>query len=514
MPMSMSTSDFTRIKRLETGSKSNVITFYYQSTEYSNTDPTNGSTGTVLNNTPTRAFVLGCIDPRYASALESYLAKSLVADEFSYDLFILAGAALGGGLTGNTGTCGITGRCGIVSNGNNWNEVLKEHIQVGIALHNVRKFIAIDHLDCGAYENCIVCSSQDLLSAPHKFQFERLTTGTLAANGLTGISGTTFFGNAGVGVRTGAQVFTSGVTGAYFDYKDVLYSDTTTQLKTYDTVPSILDTSYFPRDFQTKVLVLGCIDPRYSQLLTSFLNNYKDVQFIYDLFILAGASLGANQSYTTFPTKRTAGSTGAAYPTNQLAVGIANTVAPMGVNWGPTFFDHLSIARLLHQITEVWVFDHLDCGAYKAIKLGGLPSATDLDPAQHIPELIKLQGYINTYTSTSDYLTNPPTQLAFKGFIMDMQGDIEKVVDDKRGISLEISKKFGSSRIRAPASEIVDLHAKASADFVLSRETQVSPEGFSNQLQVTKLTPTPAITSVLQTKIGPLKSAFLNRNRL
>ena len=520
MPMSLSTSDMIRTKRLETV-RSNIIPFGYTATTYPNTDGNNGGTGTQLNNGNTRAFVLGCIDPRYASALENYLAKSLVADDFSYDLFILAGAALGGGLTGTTGACstGATGICGVVSTGNNWNEVLNEHIQVGIALHNVTEFISIDHLDCGAYENCIICSGQDTDSARHKSQYQRLTTGTFAANGFTGISGTTFFGNAASGVKTGAQVFSNGITGAYFDYKNPLSSDTTTNLNTYDTIPRILDSSYFPRDYQTKVLVLGCIDPRYAQLMTSFLNNYKDVQFIYDLFILAGSSLGVNQSYKhtgQFPNnKRDPGSAaGTSYPTNQLAVGISNTVGPMGVNWGPTFFDHLSIARLLHQITEVWVFDHLDCGAYKAIKLGGL-GTTDLLPGPHIEELVKLQGYINTYTSGIDYLLNPPTQLAYKGFIMDMNGGITKVVESG-GINLDISKIFGSSRIRAPASEIVDLHAKSSADYVLKVEKRDTNPGigFSNQLQVTKLTPVPSQTTVLETKVGKLKSTLLNRNRL
>ena len=520
--MSLSTSDMTRIKRLETRNTlvESIVAFDYNVSTYPNTDGNNGGTGTQLNNGNTRAFVLGCIDPRYASALQDYLKTSLVADDFSYDLFILAGGALGGGLTGTTGACspGATGRCSVVSTGNNWNEVLKEHIQVGIALHNVTECIVVDHLDCGAYENCIICpgNGQDTDFQRHRSQYTRLTAGTLPTNGLIGISGTTFFSNAGAGVRTGTQIFTSGITGAYFDYRNPATNDTTTDLLKYDGT-TVLDTSYFPRDYQTKVLVLGCIDPRYSQLMTSFLNNYKDVQFVYDLFILAGASLGVNQSYTTFPTKRNAGSTGA-YPTNQLAVGIANTVAPMGVNWGPTFFDHLSIARLLHQVTEVWVFDHLDCGAYKAIKLGGLPNATDLDPAPHVTELTKLQGFINTYTSTTDYLTNPPAQLEFKGFVMDMDGGITKVVDSG-GIQLDNVSfsplgTFGSSRIRAPTSDIIELRAKASADFVLQSQTQNSPQGFRNQSIRTKLTPTPSVSEVLDPKVVTTKFGNYQKLRL
>jgi len=521
MPMSLSASDMTRIKRLATRNTliESTVPFGFNVSPYANTDPTNGSTGTVLNNTPTRAFVLGCIDPRYASSLENYLSKSLVADNFSYDLFILAGGALGGGLTG-PGSCGTTGFCGVVSAGNNWNQVLKEHMQVAIALHDVTQCIVVDHLDCGAYENCIICAGngQDTNSARHKSQFQRLTTGVIGTDGVTGVSGATFYQHGGPTTRTGTQIFTSGITGAYFDYRNPGTNDTTTDLITYDTIPRTLDTSYFPRDYQTKVLVLGCIDPRYTQLLTSFLNNYKGVQFIYDLFILAGASLGANQSYTTFPTKRTSGSAAAPYGTNQLATGLAGLLDPMGVNWGPTFFDHLSIARLLHQVTEVWVFDHLDCGAYKAIKLGGLPSATDLDPAQHTPELQKLRGYINTYTSTTDYLGNAPTQLAFKGFIMDTAGGITKVVDSG-GVQVDTVLfaplgTFGSSRIRSPTSDVIELRAKASADFVLQSQTQNSPQGFSNQSIQTKLTPAPSVTKVLDPKVVTTKFGNYQKLRL
>jgi hypothetical protein len=519
MPLSLSASDMTRIKRLETRNTlvSSTLPFGYNVSPYANTDPTNGSTGTVLNNTPTRAFVLGCIDPRYTSSLQNFLSNSLVKDEFSYDLFILAGGALGGGLTG-PGSCGTTGFCGVVSSGNNWNQVLKEHIQVGIALHDVTEFIAIDHLDCGAYDNCILCSGRsDFLSAPHRAQFQRLATGTFTPDGITGVAGTTFYQHGGSATKTGTQIFTAGITGAYFDYRNPGTNDTTTTLLTYDTPARTLDTDYFPRGYQTKVLVLGCIDPRFSQLMTSFLNNYKGVQFIYDLFILAGASLGANQSYTTFPTKRSSGSAAAPYGTNQLATGLVGLLDPMGVNWGPTFFDHLSIARLLHQITEVWVFDHLDCGAYKAIKLGGL-GATDLDPAQHTPELQKLRGYINTYTSTTDYLNNPPTQLAFKGFVMDTAGGITKVVDSG-GVTVDNVLyaplgTFGSSRIRAPTSEIVDLRAKASADFVLKSQTQNFPQGFSNQSIQTKLIPTPSVPKVLNPKVVTTKFGNYQKLRL
>ena len=265
------------------------------------------------------------------------------------------------------------------------------------------------------------------------------------------------------------------------------------------------------------VLVLGCIDPRFSQILSSFLINYKEVQFVYDLFILAGSSLGVNQSYNINGTQRANAATGDAYPQNLLAT--SAVIGPLGHKWGPTFFDHLTVAVLVHNITEVWVFDHLDCGAYKAIKFGDL-ALPDLDPEQHIPEIQKLQGFISSRYSS----------LGFKGFIMDTNGLITKVVDDNKGVELDVIRyplvlgEFGSSRIRAPASEIIDLRAKASADYVLVREHSGSRNsGFGRQLVRTKLTPVNTLglapsegssTTVLETKVGPLKSSLLNRNRL
>jgi hypothetical protein len=191
-------------------------------------------------------------------------------------------------------------------------------------------------------------------------------------------------------------------------------------------------------------------------MLTSFLINYKDVQFSYDLTILAGSSLGANQSYTTFPATRSPPATGN-YP--------LNLIPQFGGAWGPTFFNHLSIARALHGITEVWVFDHLDCGAYKRIKFGDVAN-TDLLIPPHTQELTKLMGYVNTYTSTADYLGNPATNLAFKGFVMDTSGNITKVVDNGLGVPYVNIIPFGSSRIRAPASDYIDNKAWNTADIV------------------------------------------------
>jgi carbonic anhydrase len=425
------------------------------------------------------AFVLACIDPRFASALEAYLAEELAqVGFFTYDLFILAGASLGGNLTGPSG-------CSVVSTGSNWQATLLDHIQAAITLHNVTSFYVVDHLLCGAYSNCVLSGGPDTSPTPHSTEFD-----TLKAL----IDGTSFFAN-GTGTATPGSTIFPTWQGLYFDVP----VGSQTSLRDYTTGTEQF-VEYFPPNTTAKVLVLGCIDPRFNALLTSFLVNYKEVQFIYDLFILAGASLGVNQSYNTDGTPRTSGSTGTAYPNNALAPNPGRAaIGPIGATWGSTFFDHLSIARLLHQITEVWVFDHLDCGAYKLIKLNDgttpLVLPPDNDIAPHTEELLKLQARINTYTSGADYLTNPPTHLAFKGFVIDDAGGITKVVDDGGGIRFG-NKPPGSSRIRNPASNNTDSLAFNSADFVTQSHTGTC----TTHLRVTRLCT--CYPSTLATKSG------------
>lgn len=147
------------------------------------------------------------------------------------------------------------------------------------------------------------------------------------------------------------------------------------------------------------VLVLSCIDPRFTEFLAWFLTNYKAVHNNYDLFSLAGASLGVNQT----------------------------------PNWSGVFFDHIKLALDLHEITEVWAFDHLDCGAYKNF----LVQNSDEDVDQHKGQLLLLQEKLATYSADSDTNVNRKIkQLAFKGFVMSTEGAIFKVVDDGRGIEV------------------------------------------------------------------------------
>jgi carbonic anhydrase len=478
----LSAGDWTRIKRIQRATPATSSTNQdIQVSIPGNAPPTNSAGAT--------AFVLACIDPRYASALEAYLSEELSQPGFfTYDLFILAGASLGGTLTGPgtpNGPPNTNHLCAVVSPSpsNNWRSTLLDHIQAAITLHNVTTFYVIDHLDCGAFKVCDN-AGDDLIPGPHFFQY----------NALKAIIDAELFYPNGGGAKVAGSIIFPSWNGLYFD----IPVNSLTSLRDY--ANNILQVEPFPPNQTAKVLVLGCIDPRFNAALTSFLVNYKEVQFIYDLFILAGSSLGVNQSYNTDGTLRANATTGTAYLNNAIAENPGRSgVGPLGLHWGPTFFDHLSIARLLHQITDVWVFDHLDCGAYKLIKLNDgttplvLPS--DTDPTPHIAEIRKLQARINAYTSTTDYLNNAPTTLGFKGFVMDMSGNITEVVNSNPTPSGPLV--FGSSRIRNPASDYTDIVARRSADFVTQSQR---PGSLTPLLTVTRLCSCTPIT--LNTRLG------------
>jgi carbonic anhydrase len=319
-------------------------------------------TNTPIDNSSTHALVLACVESRFVSALEDYLLYSLVNNGLTYDLVTLSGASLGG-----NGACGHT----------IWSETLIEHIKVASALHSIEEIWIFDHLTCSAYG----CIGDDSINA-HNGQFETLRASIV--------------GDISLGFTDPSKIkgFVINSSGCFFEMP----------------APNVsLGRCAYVPPASGEILVFGCIDPRFQSILSSFLYNFKRVQFNYDLFFLAGASLGANQSYLDFDseTLRTPSVAGAQYP--------LNLIPQWGCQWGPTFFENLATMN----ISEIWVFDHLDCGAYKRIKFGN-SSALDIDIEPHTEELVKLQGYVK----------KKAPRLRFKGFVMDKSGVVRKVVDD------------------------------------------------------------------------------------
>ncbi|MEC7168966.1 MAG: carbonic anhydrase [Pseudomonadota bacterium] len=79
-----------------------------------------------------KAMVLSCIDPRFQSIVYNFLKKKKLNGKYSS--FTIAGSAIG--ITANKFK--------------RWHKVFWDNFATSIKLHNIKKLIVINHLDCGA----------------------------------------------------------------------------------------------------------------------------------------------------------------------------------------------------------------------------------------------------------------------------------------------------------------------------------------------------------------------------
>ena len=79
------------------------------------------------------ALLLSCMDYRLIDETERYMTERSLRNQ--YDHIVLAGASLGA--TTNKFPA--------------WNKTFWEHVDAAIKLHSIKKVIAMDHRECGAY---------------------------------------------------------------------------------------------------------------------------------------------------------------------------------------------------------------------------------------------------------------------------------------------------------------------------------------------------------------------------
>lgn len=129
-------------------------------------------------------------------------------------------------------------------------------------------------------------------------------------------------------------------------------------------------------------LLLTCIDYRFVDNTVKFMNTSGYLNN-YDLYVLAGASLGVNQHK---------------YP-----------------YWSDTFWNHVDIARKLHNIKKIIVMEHEDCGMYKLI----YDKEDMMDKADiHLDNLMKLK----------DKLSIKYPDLSLEGFFIKLDGNIDRLI--------------------------------------------------------------------------------------
>ncbi len=154
------------------------------------------------------------------------------------------------------------------------------------------------------------------------------------------------------------------------------------------------------------IVVLSCIDPRFVEKLSDYLQEDRGLDE-YDLIVLAGASLGAEQDA-----------------------------------WKKMFYDHMDLAIKLHKVTELWVFDHMDCGMYE--KVFGIKR--DSDRHRHYKELCKLKEQIHAKYP----------KLKYCGYIMELNGDIKPCPCCKCSVDSESDDESVSSKTLDKPSDYED----------------------------------------------------------
>jgi hypothetical protein len=169
-------------------------------------------------------------------------------------------------------------------------------------------------------------------------------------------------------------------------------------------------------DPASNILLLSCMDLRLLDEIVAFMDG-KDLTNRYDHVILAGASLGV--MYEGNP------------------------------HWAQTFWDHLDVARELHDIREVHIMDHRECGAYR--KLLGLDFKGDPDgeTRAHAEVAHRLKAAI---------LERHP-DLRVKCFLMDLSGSaIELAPPDGK-----VSPYGGKARAKAGRTPAAHRRRRGSA---------------------------------------------------
>lgn len=138
-----------------------------------------------------------------------------------------------------------------------------------------------------------------------------------------------------------------------------------------------------------KALVITCIDFRLIDDAVNYLNSNGYIEN-YDEFILAGASLGYNTSL--------------------------NKISSSYSGWDKVLENHIDISYSLHNIKEIIVMDHMDCGAYK-VQLNNNTAFTKYDEInKHVENLNIFRNAINN---------KYPSKYTVKTWIMRLDGTVD-----------------------------------------------------------------------------------------
>ncbi|MES2789668.1 MAG: hypothetical protein V4719_08610 [Planctomycetota bacterium] len=159
------------------------------------------------------------------------------------------------------------------------------------------------------------------------------------------------------------------------------------------------DLSYPPP--RGNVLLLSCMDLRLLDDIVEFMKQ-DNLSNRYDQFILAGAALGA------------------------LGGGDGKYS-----HWRQSFFDHLEAAHTLHDIKDVYILEHRNCGAYhKVFQVAPDYGDSDADLKKeadcHRKYAQLLEEEIATWAKARQI------NLRVRSFLMGIRGDVSVLTEPKK----------------------------------------------------------------------------------
>jgi len=167
-------------------------------------------------------------------------------------------------------------------------------------------------------------------------------------------------------------------------------------------LPSIHDTTYAPA--RGPVLLLSCMDLRVLDEIVQFMDHDNLVNR-YDHVVLAGAAYGA---------------LGAPGGKNKKGKPID------AKHWKKTFFDHLGAAVKLHGVTDIYILQHRNCGAFHKVfhitkDFSNSKKDQDDERLAHLKYAKKLEAKIDKWAKKKDL------SLTTHRFLMDLRGRVEQL---------------------------------------------------------------------------------------
>lgn len=169
------------------------------------------------------------------------------------------------------------------------------------------------------------------------------------------------------------------------------------------------DMDYLPP--RGNVLLLSCMDARLISELALFMDS-DNLTNRYDHVILAGAALGALQNTLPY--------------------------------WGETFFHHLGLAIELHNVADVYIVEHRNCGAYRkflGLDYGDTTAEQARERRDHAEWAFRLRDAILDWTRARGKEEGTPVELNVRCFLMDLRGHVTLLREEEAARKKVAAKK-------------------------------------------------------------------------